>query len=167
MNHASLTGLYERLRPQVFRQALRLLRDTEEAWDVTQDTFLAFWRAQPLLRGEASPWTVLYGIVTRRAIDRLRRRSRGALGEGALPVEDEESAAGLCAGGIERVEALHDLERLTQGESSQVLHCVRLYFLEGCTFAEVGLALDVSRQTASRVLKQLSKRIQKQCGEGN
>jgi RNA polymerase sigma-70 factor (ECF subfamily) len=167
MTHASLTRLYQRLGPRVFRRALSLLHDAEEARDVTQDTFLAYLRAQALLRGEASAWTVLHEIATHKAIDCLRRRSRGVLREGAPSAEDEELAQGPWepatphTGGIERVDALHDLEILTRGESPQVLQVARLYFVEGYTYGEVGMELASSRKTISRVLRQLSARAQR------
>jgi RNA polymerase sigma-70 factor (ECF subfamily) len=170
MNALSLTLLYQRLAPRVFRRALGLLRDTEDARDVTQDTFLAYLQSQTRLRGEASPGTVLYEIATHKALDCLRRRARRRLREEApRAVEDEatgvpEDPASPDGGGIGRMEALHDLKLLTRGESPQVLQGAHLYFVEGYTFEEVGRELRCSRRAISRRLTQLSVRARRRSG---
>jgi RNA polymerase sigma factor (sigma-70 family) len=167
MNAPSLTLLYQCLAPRVFRRALGLLRDTEDARDVTQDAFLAYLQSQTQLRGEASPGTVLYEIATHKALDRLRHRARRRLREEAPRAMEEESDGGSeepaspDGGGIGRVEALHDLEFLTRGESPQVLRGAHLYFVEGYTFGEVGQELKCSRRAISRTLALLSARAQR------
>jgi RNA polymerase sigma-70 factor (ECF subfamily) len=163
---AELTELYRRFGPAVHRRALSITRDVEEALDVTQDTFMAYMNVRASLRGEASPFTVLYQIATHRAVDRLRRRARwsGSLG---LDVEDEEGAAQrreaatAHEGGMARVEALQDLAVLTHGEKPRVLTAAVLYFVEGYTEAEVGRVLDLERHTVSKLLRQFAERARK------
>ncbi len=106
----------------VYRRAFAMLRDEQEAQDVTQDTFLAYMRGESSLRGEASPFTVLYQIATYKAVDRLRRNSRwsGTLGSLDVPRMRRRRARPLGQladeGGLGRVEAARDLTLLTEGE---------------------------------------------------
>src|SRR5438128_2070278 len=60
---------------EVYRLALRLLRDREGAIDLTQDVFYRALRALPRFRGDSTPRTWLYRITLNEA---RRRRPRAA-----------------------------------------------------------------------------------------
>ncbi len=161
-----LTELYRRYGPGIHRRARFLLGDADEALDVTQDTFLAYMRAEAGLRGQASPFTVLYQIASHKAVDRLRRRSRWSGRLGALDVEEEaaeDPGRRLEAhpGGLERVEAMQDLALLTHGEEPQTLTAALLYFVEEHTLEEVAQVLDLTRKTVSKLLQQFCERARK------
>lgn len=162
-----LAELYQRFFPAVHRRALSLLGDAEEALDVTQDTFLAYMRSESSLPGKASVFTVLYQIATYKAVDRLRSRLRWSGHLGPLVIEDGEAAprwlggALVDEGGMGRVEAVQELAVLTRGEPPLVLTSALLYFVEGRTFEEIGLVLDQSRKTISRLLRAFAARARR------
>jgi RNA polymerase sigma-70 factor (ECF subfamily) len=141
-----------------------MLRNEDEAFDVTQDTFLAYMRTKGSLRGEASDFTVLYQMATYKAVDRLRRNSRwsGVLGSLELPEDGSEDQPAEWApayeGGLPRVEAMHDLALLTEGESAQVLTAAVLYYVEGYSLEAVGQVLDLDRKKVSELLQDFSER---------
>lgn len=58
----------------VYRVALRILGNKEDAQDATQEAFVQAWRALPSFRGESSLETWLYRIVTNRCLNLLRSR---------------------------------------------------------------------------------------------
>jgi RNA polymerase sigma-70 factor (ECF subfamily) len=75
-DEAALGQLYEQLWPRAFGIALRVLRDSGEAEDVLQDTFIEIWRSATRYdqaRGAIDDWVAT--MVRTRAIDRLRRRN--------------------------------------------------------------------------------------------
>jgi RNA polymerase sigma factor (sigma-70 family) len=158
--------LYRRYAPAVFRRAASLLGgDEAAAQDITQDVFLGYFRSESKLRGEASPFTVLYQMATYQAVDRLRHRARW---HGALPKlpDDEEALDALAQlpapeSSTSRVDAMHDLALLTKGEDEQTLTCAVLYFVEGYTTEEVAQALDLSRKTVGRALAAFAERANK------
>jgi RNA polymerase sigma-70 factor (ECF subfamily) len=159
-----LAALYRDYGPSLYRRARALTGDSEEATDITQDAFLNFMKMGESLRGEASPFTLLYQIVTHRAVDRLRRRARWT-GRLALHEDEEPDAserrlewAAVDEGGLGQVEAAQDLALLTQGEEPQVLTAAFLYFVEGHSAEQVGQVLKLPRKTVEKLLKQFVKR---------
>lgn len=161
---------YSRFGYPVYRRALSLLREPQEALDVTQEVFLELVKTPALLEREAGVLPLLYQMVTHRALDRLRHRARwcGVLsleGPPAEPCSEEDARADgfspTGSGGLGRVEAAQDLALLTRGESSQTLTIAALYHVEGYTAREIALTLDVSTKTVSRALERFSVRARK------
>ena len=90
----AFAALVARHQRYVYNLAYRLLRDTREAEDLTQEAFLSAWRGLHGFRGEAKFTTWLYRIVTNLCYDRIKtnkRRSRLMQRE-----IDPESVAGSC-----------------------------------------------------------------------
>ena len=161
-----LTELYRRYAPAVHRRAKGLLGgDETEAWDVTQEVFLGYFKNEGKWRGEAAPFTVLYQMATYQSVDRLRRRSRWASKLTSLSIDEDAEGPALQVpstdDGAARVEAFGDLALLTQGEDEQTITCAVLYFVEGCTTEEIAQTLDVSRKTVGRALEAFSARAKK------
>jgi RNA polymerase sigma-70 factor (ECF subfamily) len=65
--------LVDAYSPQIYRLALRMLRDPQEAEDVLQETFLNAFRALDGFEGRSSLGTWLYRIAANQALMRLRR----------------------------------------------------------------------------------------------
>jgi RNA polymerase sigma-70 factor, ECF subfamily len=72
---------------QVYTQALRLVRDRQDAEDVAQEAYLRVFRGLAGFRGDAQFETWLYRIVANAAITHLRRRGR--FGDVMADPEDE------------------------------------------------------------------------------
>jgi RNA polymerase sigma-70 factor (ECF subfamily) len=164
-----LDVLYRRFGPAITCRARTMLRDDDEALDVTQETFLAYLRCQASLRGEASAFTVLYRIATNKAMDRLRRDSRWTSTFDSLESREEEDVP--CPepwspqeGDLARVEALMELGVLTRGESRLLLTAAIRYFVEGYSQEEVARALETSRKNVSEMLRGFTARARKRGG---
>ncbi len=67
-------ALVEALYPSVYRAALRVLRQEQEAEDVAQDVFLKIWRDPPELREESNLRAWSARVAANGAIDRLRKK---------------------------------------------------------------------------------------------
>jgi RNA polymerase sigma-70 factor (ECF subfamily) len=102
--------LYETYFPRVYRFALKRLRDSGEAEDVTQEVFLTVFRALPSYRGNSTLLVWIFGI-TRNTVNRRFRRGRPRL-------ESIDGAGGELASGEgpldEQVEARRMLGRCEQ-----------------------------------------------------
>src|SRR6266498_5247791 len=72
---------------QVYTQALRLVRDRQDAEDVAQEAYLRVFRGLAGFRGDAQFETWLYRIVANAAMSHLRKRRR--FGELVLDSSEE------------------------------------------------------------------------------
>jgi len=66
-------ALFEPYRPRLFGIAYRMLGSAEDAEDLVQETYLRWHQADPAAMRAPEGWLV--AVVTRLAIDRLRRRA--------------------------------------------------------------------------------------------
>ena len=71
---AAFTELFRRYEDQVYRLAVTILRDEQDAEDAVQDVFLRVFEQIKGYRGESSFKTWLTAIAVNRCRDRLRRR---------------------------------------------------------------------------------------------
>lgn len=69
--------LVERYQRKVYAVALGMLKDKEEAMDVSQDAFVKVYKYLDHFKGDASFYTWLYRITANICIDRLRKRGGG------------------------------------------------------------------------------------------
>ncbi len=72
---SALGALYDRYSSLVYRLALRVLTNPQEAEDLTQEIFLNLWRGKTYEPGRGSLSSFLTTLTRSRAIDRLRSRS--------------------------------------------------------------------------------------------
>jgi RNA polymerase sigma-70 factor (ECF subfamily) len=78
--------LVEEHQRYVYNLALRVLKDENEALDLTQETFVRAWTALPNFRGQSQFRTWLYRITTNLCYNRLPnlRRSLNDLGDDVM-----------------------------------------------------------------------------------
>lgn len=92
-DRSEFARLVESLSPTIYRLALKIVNDPQDAEDVLQETFLKVMKALPQFEGRSSLSTWVHRIAVNEALMRLRRRPE------TLPVdigedgaEDEETA---------------------------------------------------------------------------
>jgi RNA polymerase sigma-70 factor, ECF subfamily len=73
--HSALEILYDRYATLVYRLALRILINSQEAEDLTQEIFVNLWRSDAYKPGRGSLSSYLITLTRSRAIDRLRSRT--------------------------------------------------------------------------------------------
>ena len=71
-----MAGLYHRTRAAVYALALSILKNTHDAQDVTQDTFVRVWDSAPQYRSQGTPMAWLLTITRNLARMRLRQGTR-------------------------------------------------------------------------------------------
>jgi RNA polymerase sigma-70 factor (ECF subfamily) len=134
-----LEALYDRHATLVYSLALRILRDTGEAEDVTQDVFARVWasavRFDPS-RGAVAAWLTV--MARSRALDRLRRRRHAAApvpeDAGLADIPDPAPSVELMAATAEQVTAARDA---VAGLPADQRATLELAYYEGLTQVEI------------------------------
>src|SRR5262249_47184906 len=114
-----------------------------------QETFLQFCEGHTRFLGKSAPFTYLYRVATNLSIDRLRRRKTAGV---RVDIDDADPPAadnpGAAAAGSE--ELLH----LPRDRDAETLTIAIMAHFDGLTQDEIAAALDLSRRTIGKRLKQ-------------
>ena len=89
----AFTRVVDQYSPQIYRLALKMLNDPQDAEDVLQETFIKALRALPTFEGRSSLTTWLYRIAVNEALMTVRRRKGETLSIDEER-EDEEGEQG-------------------------------------------------------------------------
>ncbi len=145
----ALSALVERHHAAAYRVAFSMLRDSDAAQDVVQDSFIKAFRALEGFRGDSSFRTWVLTIVGNEARGALRRRGRRretAL-EDAGPVPSEQKAPDVEVVDAQEAErARRMMESLPEKQKLSVA----LRIEEGLSFKEIGEIIG-SSEGAARV----------------
>lgn len=121
-NDLSFSGVFEQYRQPIRRYVMTLVRDTSEADDITQETFLRAYRSLSALQEQAklSPW--LYRIATNICYDRFRQASTRPR------CQSVDEVAGAANGPSQAEWADQNSPRLDRAiEQKQMSACVQEY----------------------------------------
>lgn len=161
--------LVERYQGKVLGVALGMVRDREEALELTQETFVKAYENLRNFKGESSFYTWLYRIVVNLAIDarrRVLRQKTFSLEEGPEDGPELESVlpAPRLSDPYQQV-ASHEvgqriaeaIEELTPEHRAVIL----LRELEGLSYEEISQVMQCSKGTVMSRLHYARKRLQK------
>jgi RNA polymerase sigma-70 factor, ECF subfamily len=146
--------------PRVYRFALRLTENREEAEDLAQETFLQAWRRRGQLRDPTAMAVWLFTIAKNLWNDRLRRKA--CRPQVAGPLEDEHPSA--TAGPDYDLMVREDLRRVLEAMCSlparqrEVLH---LCACEGLSLGEIAEVLGITSDAAKASLCEARKRLRR------
>ncbi len=154
---AALAELYDRHGRLVFSLALRIVRDSGEAEDVTQEVFVQLWRQAARFdveRGNVVAW--LCTMTRTRAIDLLRRRRVRA--DTNAPVEahtaEPTDAAPRQDVVVEWRERASTIRSAVDNLPLLQRLAVELAFYDGLTHSEIATHLEVPLGTVKTRVRQ-------------
>jgi RNA polymerase sigma-70 factor (ECF subfamily) len=139
-----ISGFFEQNYDRVFRYVRAMVRDTSEAEDLTQETFLRAHRERGTVRDAGALLSWLFRIATHVTLDRLRQRAslaarRSGLDPSEIDLPDpkapsmqqvlEQEQMGACVNrylenipdAFRAVILLHDVHGLTDPEIASLL----------------------------------------------
>lgn len=151
---AALERFYDLTSRRVYALALRVVRNSQTAEEVTEDVFFQVWREAgryDLSRGAPMAW--LFTICRSRALDALRRVDDAELYSDPMELEarigsDDNDPSGLLET-MERAGAVHTaLSRL----SPQARQLVSLAFFRGLSHSEIAANCDMPLGTVKTTI---------------
>jgi RNA polymerase sigma-70 factor (ECF subfamily) len=130
--------LYRLHCPRVYALCLRMVRDTTEAEDLTQEAFLLLFRKIHTFRGESAFSTWLHRLSVNVVLMHLRKKSPAFVSIEAAPDPDDETAPPSSVelgvrdlsleGSIDRINLERCIERLPSGfRKIFILHDIQGY----------------------------------------
>jgi RNA polymerase sigma-70 factor (ECF subfamily) len=161
-------GLVERYQGRVYTLVYGMVRNPEDARDLTQDAFVKAYRNLHTFREDARFYTWIYRIAMNLAIDFVRRRGKGPVAgfEEDVAVRDADGGLSEVHHGDNPRRALERkrlyaaimsaLDRLPEDQKQVVL----LRELEGLSYKEIASILDIAEGTVMSRLFYARKKLQ-------
>jgi RNA polymerase sigma-70 factor (ECF subfamily) len=161
--------LVERHQRRANSVAYGLVRNAEDAREVVQEAFIRVFRHRAEFAGQASFSTWLYRIVVNLSIDLLRKRSPGR----AVEFDESIDTDGAPDELVPRREGVDPFATLDRKRLIEAMHAaleqlppyhravILLRELEGLSYEEMAIALDVSKGTIMSRLFHARRKMQK------
>lgn len=155
-DQSALAALYDESNRLVYSMALRILRDTADAEEVTLDVYMQVWKTAGGYsgdRGSVGTWLVM--LARTRAIDRLRSRESRTRMEDPLP-EQTEFPASTPSPEQEAQERWHRDRVVSALEtlSPEQRQAVELAVFSGFTHSELAVRLNQPLGTVKTRVRQ-------------
>ncbi|MDQ2986095.1 MAG: sigma-70 family RNA polymerase sigma factor [Armatimonadota bacterium] len=162
-----LVAAYER---RIFNVALKLTGNTDDAADLTQETFLRAFKSLGNFRGDSAKYTWLYRILVNLNKDRIgrevRRRERETSmdsGGAAYGPVDLADAGETPIREAELTETRGALAEAIQALPDGYRECVVLRDVEGLSYDEIAEVMEITveavRSRLARARQQLRQRL--------
>ena len=163
---AAFEPLVEKYRQRVWRIAYQIVRDREEAWDVSQEAFIRAFRSLASFRGQSAFYTWLFRIAVNLATDRVRQRAaRGrAFGTERVAENEWEGALPDAAGdrpdeAAARRETRQRIARTLDDLPQNLRAIIVLSDVEGLSYREIAEVLNIPVGTVMSRLHNARKRF--------
>ena len=146
----SFTKLYDKYWNEVYSSAMKRLRDTGRAQDITQDVFVTLWMRREELQIRSFP-AYLYMAVRNKVLNLFEKEKRYVPIEYLL--ENNIRAYGNQADAIAlRNEFLHAYKNLVDSLPSQQKKIFHLFYDEDLSTEEIAEQLQLTRKTIQNQL---------------
>ena len=144
----------ERYQRRVYQLALGMVKDSDEAMDIAQETFVRVHRYLPSFKGDSSFFTWTYRIATNLCLDSARRRGRNErveMDEGDAEIEAQMEPPSAALAGPQRA-ALNAELKAKIGEALGSLSenhraILLLREVEGLSYEELAQVLGIRKGT--------------------
>ena len=154
--------LVEEHQRYVYHLALRVLKDENEALDLTQETFVRAWTALPNFRGQSRFRTWLYRITTNLCYNHLPhlRRSLNDLGDDVME-EIPEMHMENPAHGIESDETRAHLYKAIDSLDTNYKLLITLRYQNELSYEEIASTLNLPLGTVKTGIFRAKEQIRK------
>lgn len=167
-NEKAFRDFIQEHQSRVYNTALNILRNEQDAEEITQDVFVEAYNKAHTFKGESQVSTWLYRITTNKCIDHLRSKKRkkrfafltGLFHESGEPVSDASDFVhpGIVAENKEKAAILYKaVEQLPETQKVAFL----LSETNGLSYGEISEILGVSVSSIESLLFRARKNLRK------
>jgi RNA polymerase sigma-70 factor (ECF subfamily) len=166
-DRAEFAHFVETYSGQVYRLALKMLQNSQDAEDILQETFIKAYKALPKFEGRSSLSTWLYRIATNEALMFLRKKRPGLVSVDE-PIENDEGAERprqiidwccLPENELMSTEARANLDQSVQQLPESLRAVFLLRDIEGLSTRETSEVLDISESAVKTRLSRARFRL--------
>ena len=162
-------GLVEKYQGRVYSMVYGMVRNREDARDLTQEAFVKAYRNLQGFRLEASFYTWLYRIAMNLAIDHTRKRKRREVAGFDESVATKDADGGIDAvhhgdspsKALERKQLLRRIMDGMQKLSDDQRQVILLREVEGLSYKEISEVMEIPEGTVMSRLFYARKKLQK------
>jgi RNA polymerase sigma-70 factor, ECF subfamily len=161
-SHEAFAALVDEHQRYVYNLALRVVKDENEALDLTQETFVRAWTALPNFRGQSQFRTWLYRIVTNLCYNRLPnlRRSLNDLGDDVMEDIPEPQFNGP-ASEFETNETKRHLSQAIQNLDANYQLLITLRYQHELSYDEIASTLNLPLGTVKTGIFRAKEQLRK------
>ena len=161
--------LVRRYQQKAYGIAYSMLRDSDDAMDVTQEAFIKVHRYLDNFKGSSSFYTWLYRITVNLCIDHLRKRKKGHQVEFDEALDHDEAQGGdllpstmdMDPGrNLDRRELRERIEQALDTLSPNHRAVILMREVEGLSYKEIAKVMEISIGTVMSRLFHARKRMQ-------
>ncbi len=153
-DQAAFAALFTRYERRIYSFVYRMMGNADDAYDLTQDTFLKAYRALDKTDEDLNVNAWLHRIASNACMDVLRRRQRirwlpweGAKHEGPSSREEDDPERALIGDETQRA-----VQRVLDAMSPRNRQAMILREYEGLSCEDIGEIMGVSRSAVKSIL---------------
>ncbi len=154
---AVLVDLYKDL---VFTLAIRMLKNREEAEEVSQDTFIKVYKALPKFKGESKLSTWVYKVAYNTSLDRIKKNSR-SYNEVAIDsfTENQIKTLDNALDTLEKKEQQHTIQYCLQQLAGKDSFLLTLFYFDELSLQEISQVMSMEANTVKVNIHRARKRL--------
>ncbi len=144
----------------VFTLAIRMLKNREEAEEVSQDTFIKIYKALPKFKGESKLSTWIYKVAYNTCLDQIKKNNR-RYDEVAIDSFSENQIKTLdnALDALEEKEQQQTIQDCLQQLTSKDSFLLTLFYFEELSLEEISKVVNMEANTVKVNIHRARKRL--------
>ncbi len=144
----------------VFTLAIRMLKNREEAEEVSQDTFIKIYKALPKFKGESKLSTWIYKVAYNTCLDQIKKNNR-RYDEVAIDSFSENQIKTLdnALDALEEKEQQKTIQECLQQLASKDSFLLTLFYFEELSLEEISKVVNMEANTVKVNIHRARKRL--------
>lgn len=133
--------------PSLCYYASRIIKDTAEAEDIVQESFIKLWKRRAQLDGNSNIKSLLYSIVRNACLDLIRHQRYVAVSENELSHMQGDTDGSNILHELIRTELLRELYNAIETLPAECRKVFKMIYIEGKNNRQIATELQLSEST--------------------